>query len=243
MKTLYWACLGFLWKEYSGCCTYVDVLRSIQKVSWSWLEVVLIWMIWKNKQRNWGFQMRICLYRDDPPRTTLLWAADAVWLQQVGLTYLEIGASGAPITHHGNPYLDHVIDDPGSSFMKKSDLAQAILEAIDGCACNRWDQVGRKDWWYFCMQVYEFYLDKIISKTSKWFGSEQKVGLADHLRPLLKSRPNWNCLQVNGSVEMMKASVKQVEIHKNHAFSLIEIGFFLQNFQSCYNNWQRHIQI
>ena len=38
-----------------------------------------------------------------------------------------------PIIAHSNPYLDHVIDDPmfGKLFYEESDLAQAILEAID----------------------------------------------------------------------------------------------------------------
>ena len=49
------------------------------------------------------------------------------------MTYLESIASGTPITAHGNPYLDHVIDDPmfGKLFYEESDLAQAILEAIE----------------------------------------------------------------------------------------------------------------
>ena len=49
------------------------------------------------------------------------------------MTYLESIASGTPIIAHGNPYLDHVIDDPmfGKLFYEESDLAQAILEAIE----------------------------------------------------------------------------------------------------------------
>jgi len=111
-----------------------------------------------------------------PPNETALYykAADffisASTSETQGLTYLESIASGTPIIAHGNPYLDHVIDDPmfGKLFYEESDLAQAILEAIEEMPPideTKWaEKIDDISAATFGRRVYEFYLDKIISK-------------------------------------------------------------------------------
>ena len=134
-----------------------------------------------------------------------------------GLTYLESIASGTPIIAHGNPYLDHVIDDPmfGKLFYEESDLAQAILEAIDEMPAideTKWaEKIDDISAATFGRRVYEFYLDKIISKDFSNDLNPEQSRVKRMSKTIVKIPTKVIALPVNGSVKMMKASVKQVK--------------------------------
>ena len=134
-----------------------------------------------------------------------------------GLTYLESLASGTPVIAHGNPYLDHVIDDPmfGKLFYEESDLAQAILEAIDEMPPideTKWaEKIDDISAATFGRRVYEFYLDKIISKDFSNDLNPEQSRVKRMSKTIVKIPTKVIALPVNGSVKMMKASVKQVK--------------------------------
>ena len=158
-----------------------------------------------------------------PPNETALYykAADffisASTSETQGLTYLESIASGTPIIAHGNPYLDHVIDDPmfGKLFYEESDLAQANLEAIDEMPAideTKWaEKIDDISAATFGRRVYEFYLDKIISKDFSNDLNPDQSRVKRMSKTIVKIPTKVIALPVNGSVKMMKASVKQVK--------------------------------
>ncbi len=153
-----------------------------------------------------------------------------------------------PDHHVAITYLDHVIDDPmfwKALFYEESDLAKRFLKRLTRYLQSM-RQVGRKDWWYFCShagrRVYEFYLDKIISKDFQIVWIWAKVGSSGCLRPLAKSTKvialrsmdlwRWWRLRSNRWRKSVKSRI-----------SLIEVNFSCKIFQSCYNNWQETYQI
>ena len=158
-----------------------------------------------------------------PPNETALYykAADffisASTSETQGLTYLESIASGTPIIAHGNPYLDHVIDDPmfGKLFYEESDLAQAILEAIEEMPPideTKWaEKIDDISAATFGRRVYEFYLDKIISKDFSNDLNPEQSRVKRMSKTIVKIPTKVIALPVNGSVKLMKASVKQVK--------------------------------
>ena len=68
-ETLYWACRGSPMKRIFRLLSrpFLVSLKFNQKLSWSWLEMVLIWMIWKTSGETGDFRCG-CLYRDDPTK-------------------------------------------------------------------------------------------------------------------------------------------------------------------------------
>ena len=125
--------------------------------------------------------------------------------------------SCTPIIAHGNPYLDHVIDDPmfGKLFYEESNLAQAILEAIDEMPAideTKWaEKIDDISAATFGRRVYEFYLDKIISKDFSNDLNPEQSRVKRMSKTIVKIPTKVIALPVNGSVKMMKASVKQVK--------------------------------
>ena len=153
-----------------------------------------------------------------------------------GLTYLESIASGTPIIAHGNPYLNHVIDDPmfGKLFYEESDLAQAIFEAIDEMPAideTKWaEKIDDISAATFGRRVYEFYLDKIISKDFSNDLNPEQSRVKRMSKTIVKIPTKVIALPVNGSVKMMKASVKQVKKIRKITHFLIEMKLFLDKF-------------
>lgn len=100
-----------------------------------------------------------------------------------GLTYLESLASGKPIIAHGNPYLDDVIDDKafGTLYYHKTELASAILDAIVRTPRMTADQLEAKrleiSAQHFGEVIYQFYLDLIISNSTKSHRKRDKLSL------------------------------------------------------------------
>lgn len=90
-----------------------------------------------------------------------------------GLTYIESLAMGTPIIAHGNPYLDDLITNRmfGSLFYNEKDLADTILDAIALTPDLTQEQLERKRHEVsaetFGQAVYEFYLDILISYSTK----------------------------------------------------------------------------
>jgi len=156
-------------------------------------------------------------YLDDLKKQAAKLGISASTSETQGLTYLESIASGTPIIAHGNPYLDHVIDDPmfGKLFYEESDLAQAILEAIDEMPAideTKWaEKIDDISAATFGRRVYEFYLDKIISKDFSNDLNPEQSRVKRMSKTIVKIPTKVIALPVNGSVKMMKASVKQVK--------------------------------
>ena len=146
-----------------------------------------------------------------PPNETALYykAADffisASTSETQGLTYLESIASGTPIIAHGNPYLDHVIDDPMFGKLFYEDEMPAIDE-------TKWaEKIDDISAATFGRRVYEFYLDKIISKDFSNDLNPEQSRVKRMSKTIVKIPTKVIALPVNGSVKMMKASVKQVK--------------------------------
>ena len=103
----------------------------------------------------------------------------------------------------------------GKLFYEEGDLAQAILEAIDKMPQSVRPS-GQKRLMIFLQQplarrVYEFYLDKIISKDFSNDLNPEQSRVKRMSKTIVKIPTKVIALPVNGSVKMMKASVKQIE--------------------------------
>jgi 1,2-diacylglycerol 3-alpha-glucosyltransferase len=91
-----------------------------------------------------------------------------------GLTYIESLASGTPILATDNAYLRTLVTEPafGQLFANDDQIADTILTAIT--ATPDFDQALYDQKLYeisaenFALQVYQFYLDKIISNDYYW---------------------------------------------------------------------------
>ena len=103
----------------------------------------------------------------------------------------------------------------GKLFYEESDLAQAILEAIDEMPAideTKWaEKIDDISAATFGRRVYEFYLDKIISKDFSNDLNPEQSRVKRMSKTIVKIPTKVIALPVNGSVKMMKASVKQVK--------------------------------
>ncbi|GGE35553.1 glycosyltransferase family 4 protein [Streptococcus himalayensis] len=134
-----------------------------------------------------------------------------------GLTYLESLASGTPIIAHGNPYLDHVINDKifGTLYYQERDLAGAILEAIvatpdmdESALAEKLYEISAEN---FGKRVYEFYLDTIISKDFQ-NDLHPEESMTKRMAKSVVSLPTKAIyMPVKGSVRMFRASKKQIK--------------------------------
>ncbi len=163
MKRFYWACRGFLMKNIQAVIALPDVLKVNQKLSWSWLEMVLIWMIWKKQAAKQEFQMRLSLRGWSPSPGTALYYKAADFFYFASTKWDARGWLG-PRNRKWVPrssliaitYLDKRWSDPmfGNSFMKRAIWHKRFLKRLTRYYCNRRDQVGEKDWWYFCSHLW-----------------------------------------------------------------------------------------
>ncbi|KXT75577.1 glycosyltransferase family 4 protein [Streptococcus sp. DD12] len=98
-----------------------------------------------------------------------------------GLTYTESLASGRPIIAQSNPYLADLISDRmfGTLYEEEKDIPQAVLEAVAQTPVMTEQALTQKRYEIsatnFGQQVYQFYLDVSIGKTSK--ERQQKLSL------------------------------------------------------------------
>ena len=103
----------------------------------------------------------------------------------------------------------------GKLFYEESDLAAAIIEAIEAKSAideAKWaakiDDISAAT---FGRRVYEFYLDKIISKDFSNDLNPEQSRVKRMSKTIVKIPTKVIALPVNGSVKIMKASVKQVK--------------------------------
>ena len=177
----------------------------------------------KKQVQNLGIEQAVIFTGMIPPNETALYykAADffisASTSETQGLTYLESIASGTPLIAQRNPYLDNVINDRmfGILYDQEEDLAAAILEAT--IATPEKDEAKWEEKLYeisstnFGRRVYEFYLDAIISKDFYNERHPEESRTKRVTKSIVKIPQKVIAMPVNGSVRIMKGSLKQVK--------------------------------